>query len=466
MDSGQASASPGPSVSMISLGCPRTLVDSELHLGRLVQQGYRVVESAEGADVVIINTCAFIQDSIRESIDTVLKALELKRRGRVKAVIVAGCLVQRFKDGLIAELPEADGFVGVDGFDDIDRVVARALAGRPAASLRRRPQTLRWQEPLTREALTPPHYAYLKISEGCLKGCSFCVIPKIKGPLISRPIEALVDEAKGLVERRGVKELIVVGQDTSDYGVDRYGRPRIAELLSELARIRGLRWIRLLYCHPAGITEELIETMRGEPAICPYLDTAIEHADDGMLRAMNRPITQAGLRERLRALRAGIPGLTLRTSVIVGFPGETDEAFEGLLGFLREIRFERLGAFRYSREEGSASFRLPDQVPEAAAESRLARLMEQQQVIAAELNAALVGTVCEVLIDEPCPGEPGLYLGRTQADCPEVDGQVFVRSAGALSPGAFVPVEITDSYEYDLVGTALDAALTLQPRGA
>ena len=445
-------------VSLISLGCPRTLVDSELYLGRLQQAGFRVVEDVEGSDTVIINTCSFIQDSIKESIDTVLQAVELKKQGKLKAVVVAGCLVQRFKHDLVKELPDVDGFVGVDGFEDIETVMQRALRREPALSLRARPQVPHRGARVARTALTPSHYAYLKISEGCLKGCSFCVIPKIKGPLSSRPLEDVLTEATQLVEERGARELIVVGQDTSDYGVDLYRRPRIAELLAQLAKIRGARWIRLLYCHPHGISEELIATIRDEPAMCKYLDMAIEHADDAVLARMNRGITHAAIQETVSRLRAEIPGIALRTAVIVGFPGETDAAFETLLSRLRELRFERLGAFAYSLEEGSASFRFPDQVPEAVRHERLDRVMRVQQEIAADVNTGWVGRTCEAVIDERDPDDPHQYIGRTAADCPEVDGTVFVRSESPLAPGMFVPVCITDSYEYDLVGTACDAS--------
>ena len=445
-----------PRVSLISLGCPRTLVDSELYLGRLKQVGYDLADEVAGSDVVIINTCSFIQDAVKESVETVLQAVELKKQGKLKAVVVAGCLVQRFKQDLITELPDVDGFVGVDGFGEIETVLERALRGREAISLRRRPQVPHRGGRVPRAALTPPHYAYLKISEGCLKGCSFCVIPKIKGPLSSRALEEVVAEARQLIEERGVQELIVVGQDTSDYGVDRYGRPRIAELLAAVAKIRGVRWIRLLYCHPRGVTADLVQTIRDEPRICDYLDMAIEHADDAVLHGMNRGITQAQLRETIEALRGAIPGITLRSSVIVGFPGETETAFANLLGFLREVQFERLGAFTYSREQRSASFRFPDQVPEAIKQARLDRLMQVQRGIAAAVNARCLDETFEVLIDETDPSDSTLFLGRTRADCPEVDGTVFVRSQHPLRPGTFVPVRITDSYEYDLVGTVVN----------
>ena len=441
---------------MISLGCPRTLVDSELYLGRLKQVGFQVVDTPEQSDVAVINTCSFIQESIQESIDTILQAVALKKQGKLKAVIVAGCLVQRFKQGLIKELPDVDGFVGVDGFGEIDTVVQRALQGEHPQSLRPHPSVPHRGFQVARSPLTPSHYAYLKISEGCLKGCSFCIIPKIKGPLSSRPIEAVVAEAKQLIEERGVQELIVVGQDTSDYGVDLYGHPRIAELLAALAKLQGLQWVRLLYCHPRGVSGELIQTIRDEPRICKYLDMAIEHADDDVLARMNRGITQARLRQTMAQLREQVPGIALRTSIIVGFPGETDAAFENLLQFLEEVEFERLGAFMYSPEEGSAAFRFPDQVPTAVRQERFDRLMALQQTIATRINARMIGQRCDVIIDESDAHEATQYVGRTSADCPEVDGVVFVHSSQPLMPGAFVPVQITDSLEYDLVGTVIE----------
>ena len=442
-----------PTVHLTSLGCPRTLVDSEIYLGRLKDAGFAVVDNVERADVALINTCSFIQESTQESIDTVLDAIELKKQGKVKAVVVAGCLVQRFKERVTNELPEVDGFVGVDGFGDIDTVVRKALAGTPSSLIRRRPSVPHAGQP-SRVALTAPHYAYLKVSEGCLKGCSFCIIPKIKGPLASRSIEDLVEETKRLVEQRGVKELIVVGQDTSDYGVDRYGRPRIAELLQALGQVSGLQWIRLLYCHPRGITPELIEAIRDVPTVCKYLDMAIEHADDAVLSRMNRGVTQARLRDTIHALRREVPGIALRTSIVVGFPGETDAAFENLLAFLREVHFERLGAFRYSNEEGVAAFRYPDQVPAGVKEARYDRLMRLQQMLASEVNQQWLGRTCEVMIDEADPSDPAQFVGRSAADCPEVDGVVYVTSRTPLAPGQMVRATITDTYEYDLVARA------------
>ncbi len=455
------------SISMVSLGCPRTLVDSELLLGRLAHTGYRIADEVEGSDVALVNTCAFIEESIKESIDTILHLIELKKAGKIRAVIVAGCLAQRFKTELPQELQEIDGFVGVDGYTSIDRIVEEALQGRRPARMHARPASLGAGP---RVALTPNHYAYLKISEGCLRGCSFCIIPKIKGPLVSRPIESLVEEARQLVAERGVRELIVVGQDTSDYGRDLYGASRLAPLLDQLAQVDGLRWIRLLYCHPKGVTDELIEVIASRPTICKYLDMAVEHSEDRMLQLMHRGMTRQGLLDLIATLRARIPGIALRTSIIVGFPGETDEAFGGLLAFLREVRFERLGAFRYSHEEGTRSYTLPDQVPAAVMDRRFDELMQLQQELSTEWLTQWQGRRIDVIIDEsldsaaprsgripsavegePSPTDPQLFLGRSQADCPEVDGVVYVKGRD-LQPGWIVPVTITDTYEYDLVG--------------
>jgi ribosomal protein S12 methylthiotransferase len=335
--------------------------------------------------------------------------------------------------------------------------VEKALAGKRPSSLRRRPRTMQWEEGSPRAPLSPAHYAYLKVSEGCLKGCSFCVIPKIKGPLVSRPIESLIAEARALVQERGVKELIVVGQDTSDYGIDIYGHPRIADLLSALAKIDGLGWIRLLYCHPHGISRQIIDVIRDEPRICKYLDMAIEHADDKVLARMNRLSTQSQLRERVAQLRSEISGIALRTSVVVGFPGETEEAFETLLAFLQEIQFERLGAFTYSREEGSASYQFADQVPASVARKRHDRLMKAQQEIASSVSGRAVGKTLDVVIDEADSEDASQFIGRSAADCPDVDGVVFVKSEKKLAAGTWIKARITDSYEYDLVGECCSA---------
>lgn len=441
-------------VGMLSLGCPRTLVDSELLLGRLQRQGFGVAQELSDCDVAIVNTCAFIEESVKESIDAILDVVELKRQGKLRAVLVAGCLPQRYPCELYDELREVDGFLGVDGFDVVDQVVADALAGKRPSVVRKRPQVphVGWAD---RVALTPAHYAYLKISEGCLKGCSFCIIPKLKGPLRSRPQDDVVAEAQMLVQSRGCRELIVVGQDTSDYGVDLYGSPRLVALLDRLSQLDGVRWVRLLYCHPRGITEDLIELLAERPQLARYLDMAIEHSEDRVLARMNRGMTRAGLMGLITRLRSRVPNIALRTSVIVGFPGETEEEFEQLCAFLQWAKFDRLGAFMYARESGTASCALPDQVPEDVKRARYDRLMQAQQVIARELNERLIGTELLVHIDEPDSHDPHLWLGRGPADCPDVDGVVYVKGASGLQPGDFVRTRITDAYEYDLVGVPL-----------
>jgi len=402
------------------------------------------------ADVAIINTCSFVQESIRESIDAILDVLALKRQGKLRVVLVAGCLPQRYPLELYEELAEVDGFLGTDGFTDVDRVLAHVLDGQRPLAVRKRPQVPHFGL-AERVSLTPAHYAYLKISEGCLKGCSFCIIPKLKGPLRSRPVDDVVQEAQRLIQERGCRELILVGQDTSDYGVDLAGRPQLVELMDRLSRLEGVRWLRLLYCHPRGVSDDVIALIAERPTICKYLDMAIEHADDAVLQRMNRGMTRAGLETLIERLRARVPGIALRTSVIVGFPGETEAAFEGLCQFLQWARFERLGAFTYSREEGTASYGLADHVPDEVKQGRYQRLMALQQEIARDVNATLLGRELLVHIDELDAHDPQLALGRSAADCPEVDGLVYVKGA-SLRPGDFVSVRITDTYEYDLVG--------------
>lgn len=437
-------------IGMLSLGCPRTLVDSEVLLGRLKRQRYAVAEEVADCDVAIVNTCSFIAESVQESIESILDVVELKRQGKLRAVIVAGCLPQRYPVELYDELKDVDGFMGVDGFDVVDQVVADVLAGKRPSVIRKRPQVphVGFAE---RVALTPQHYAYLKISEGCLKGCSFCIIPKLKGPLHSRPLDDVVAEARMLVEERGCRELIVVGQDTSDYGVDLYGQPRLVELLDRLSSLDGVTWVRLLYCHPRGVTDGLMDLLATRPTLARYLDMAIEHSEDAVLQRMNRGMTRAGLASLIIKLRERVRGIALRTSVIVGFPGETAVEFEALCDFLRWAKFDRLGAFMYAREQGTASFNLPDQVPQEVKQSRYDRLMLVQQEIAREIQARQIGRELLVHIDEQDGHDPRLWLGRSHADCPDVDGVVYVKGAD-LTPGDFVLTRITDAYEYDLVG--------------
>jgi len=415
-----------PKVSVINLGCARNLVDAQIILGRLRSRGYPVCESGQ-AHTVIINTCCFIETARQETIDTILDVLDLKREGRLSKVILAGCLVQRYGRELLAELKDIDALVGVPLFVK-DRVQSQV-------------------------ALTPRHYAYVKICEGCQNCCSYCIIPKLKGPLTSRTIPSLVDELREL-DKCGVKEAILIGQDTSAYGIDLYGRPSLAVLLKELsAAVKDIARIRLLYLFPSRITDDLLATIASGERICKYVDLPLQHINSRILKAMHRPSTTDAIKRLIEKIRKKVPGVCLRSSFIVGFPGETDGEFEELLGFIRDVRFDRLGAFIYSREEDTVAYHIKPQIPAEVKQARYDLLMKEQQTISRRLQEDFVGKTVEVLIDERLPNEENIYSGRTEADAPEVDGQVFVSSSRALQPGDFVRARITDSTEYDLHGT-------------
>ncbi len=409
----------------MSLGCPRNLVDSEHLAADLRQKGYRISEVSH-ADIALINTCAFIEDAKKESIEAILSAIELKKQGKLKKVLVAGCLAQRYGRQLAKEFPEVDAFIG-----------KLPLAGKG-------------QE---REALTPSHYAYLKISEGCVHRCSFCAIPRIKGAYESLRLPKLLGRAKEL-DAAGVKELVVIGQDISGWGLDLFRQRRLPWMLSRLLKASPrVQWFRLLYLYPHPVIRDLLKLMQDEPRICRYIDIPVQHVSERILRAMRRGVTAVQVRRLIDMVRRELPDAALRTSVIVGFPSETRKEFSELLQFMRDTRFERLGAFIYSREEGTAAFALPGQVGQAEKQRRFDAVMQLQQEIATEVNAGFMGKVCRVLIDEKKGRE---YLGRTQYDAPEVDGMVYVRGARALAPGDMIDVRITDTLEYDLVGEALE----------
>lgn len=425
-------------VGIISLGCPRALVDSENILGQLKAKGYSISDKIEGSEVAIVNTCAFIKDAIEESIDTILDLIELKKEGKVRRIIVAGCLPQRYKSQLTDGLKEVDAFVGINGKNGTHS-----------------------KKKTNRVLLTPKHFAYLKISEGCLNRCSFCVIPYIKGPLKSRSLESIIDEAQGLLKENRIKELIVIGQDTSMYGVDIYKAPKIGELVKKLDGLEGLKWLRLLYSHPRGVTDELIQAIKDSTKVCRYLDIPVEHINDRILKMMHRGIDKKTIITLIEKIRRKLPGISLRTSIIVGFPGETDEEFKELLKFIDEAKFEKMGAFMYSREEGSPSYDFLGQVPQKIKEQRFDELMRLQQAISQEILKGYLNRTMEVVIDEIDENDPATYIGRTQYDAPEVDGVVYVKSnikyqISKLKIGEFVKVKIVDTYEYDLVGEAVN----------
>ncbi|HCI45317.1 MAG TPA: 30S ribosomal protein S12 methylthiotransferase RimO [Candidatus Omnitrophica bacterium] len=419
----------GRKVGVINLGCARNLVDSQTILGNLKRQGHRITTDVAGADMVVVNTCAFIEESKKESVDTILDLIELKKQGKLKKIVVAGCLAQRYSRELAEEFKEVDAILGVQKLDR-ENIPAQV-------------------------SLTPRHFAYLKICESCYNHCSFCIIPSIKGKFVSRSIESVVREVKQLDER-GVKEVNIIGQDITAYGMDIYREKALARLLKEIVAVtKNIRWVRLLYAFPAHVTDELIDTIAREERICKYIDIPLQHISDNLLQSMNRSITARQSVDLIKKIRAKIPGAHIRTSFIVGLPGETEENFQELMDFVRAMSFDRVGAFVYSREEGTPAYAMPGQVPDLVKRKRLNLLMALQREISQTNQKRKIGCKYDVLIDEAQEGEKGIYPGRTQYDAHEVDGVVYVHSTKELAPGDIVPVEITDSCEYDLVGNAL-----------
>jgi len=421
---------------VVTLGCSKNLVDSEHLMQQLQASGLAVVhESNESADVVLINTCGFIGDAKEESIETILTYVEAKRRGEVKKLYVFGCLAQRYKQELCEELPEVDGFFGVADFKKIVETVGGAY---------------RHEERTKRMVTTPPHYAYLKISEGCNWGCSYCAIPIIRGKHVSIPLEELLEETK-LLAARGVKELLVTAQDTTYYGFDLYHRRRLADLLNALSDVEGIEWVRLHYAYPAQFPDDVISVLRNNPKVCKYLDIPLQHVSNTVLKNMRRGIDGAQTRTLISTLRREIPSIAIRTTLIVGHPGEDEAAFDELVQFVRDMRFERLGVFCYSEEEGTYGAQyFPDIVPSSEKERRREYIMKIQADISHELNLAKVGHSFRTIIDR-CEG--GYYVGRTQYDSPEVDNEVLIpATGGALTIGNFYDIEVTTADEFDLYG--------------
>lgn len=432
----------------VSLGCPKNLVDSEKMLGTLALDGYTLVGDPDGADFVIVNTCGFIESSRAESKAVIREMLDLKRAGRTRGVIVAGCLPQRLGPALLDELPEIDHIVGVFGRDEINRVADHLIGGAREQRALFRPAPIAAMDDRSRLRITPRHYAYLKISEGCDRTCTFCAIPKMRGKHITKPIEMVVAEARELAGD-GVRELNLVAQDTTYYGLDLYGQVRLVELLRELETIDGIDWIRLMYLYPIHFTDELIDTIANSPKIVPYLDLPLQHINDAVLKRMQRRVNRSQTVELLEKLRTQIANVVIRTTFIVGFPGETDEQFAELADFAEDARFERLGVFTYSLEPGTPAVKLDGHLPESVKAERRDALMALQQPIAFEHAESLIGYELDVLIDEQ--SEEGGFIGRTFADAPEIDACVRVQAAD-LPIGEFSPVEITGRQGYDLVG--------------
>lgn len=445
-----------PTFAFISLGCPKNLVDSERMLGLLHLEGYTLQSDPVGTDFVVVNTCGFIERAREESFSIIREMLELKRRGGTGGVIVAGCLAEREKEALLARWPEIDQLVGVFGREEIARAADRLVGRLHEQRTVFRPASSVALDDRARLRITPRHLAYLKISEGCDRLCTFCAIPRMRGKHVSKPIEAVLAEARELAAD-GARELVVVAQDTTYYGLDLYGRPRLAELLRGLASVEGIEWIRLMYMYPMYFTDELLEVLRSEKRILPYLDLPLQHINDVVLRRMQRRVTRAEIEALIARLRGEIADLVLRTTMIVGFPGETEEQYEELEAFVREARFERLGVFTYSYEADTPSAKLPGHVEEQVKAERRDRLMRAQQEVAFAWARAQVGRRREVLLDAPLEGERDVWLGRSYSEAPDVDGVVYVTGRG-LAAGMLVPCEIVASQGYDLVAAPVGPA--------
>ncbi len=433
----------------VSLGCPKNLVDSERMLAVMQQGQFELVREPAGADLVVINTCGFIERARDESLGVIHEMLALKREGQVRGVLVAGCLAERQKDALLEQYPEIDAVLGVFGREEIARAAGRFVEGLDEQRSLFQPAPVRALSDRHRFRITPPHMAYLKISEGCDRLCTFCAIPKMRGTHASKPMEDIVLEAEELATG-GAREIIIVAQDTTYYGLDIYGQPMLAELLQRLEEVQGIDWIRLMYLYPMYFGEELIERIAASRKILPYLDIPLQHIDDVMLRRMARRVNRRDTEALLDRLRRAMPELVLRTTFITGFPGETEEQFEELVRFTREWRFERMGVFTYSDEPDTPAARLRPSVPPEEREQRRERLMEVQQEIAFQWNQRQVGRRLDVLLDVPLPEEKNVWIGRTYADAPDVDAAVYVTGPG-LRAGQIVPCEVVAFQEYDLI---------------
>lgn len=435
-------------VLFISLGCDKNLVDSEVMLGLLDQAKFQIVDDEAEADVIVINTCCFIHDAKEESIQTILEMAEYKKEGKLRALIVTGCLAQRYRDEILTEIPEVDAVLGTNGYDQIVDAIREALDGNGRVNV---PELDSLPVVKAKRLVTTGgHFAYLKIAEGCDKHCTYCVIPKIRGNFRSVPMEQVVAEAQSLAEQ-GVKELILVAQETTVYGKDLYGEKSLHKLLRELCKISKIRWIRILYCYPEEIDDALIRVIKEEEKICHYLDLPIQHASDDILKRMGRRTSKAQLIETIEKLRAEIPDITLRTTLITGFPGETKEQHEELMAFVDEMEFDRLGVFTYSPEEGTPAAVMDDQIPEEIKEERQAELMELQQEIVFARAEKMIGREVLVMIEGKVADE-NVYVGRTYQDAPNVDGLIFVQTDVELITGDFAKVKVTGALEYDLIG--------------
>ena len=436
----------------ISLGCSKNLVDTEVMLGELRAHGIELTTDPAQADILIVNTCAFIQSAKEESITTVLNMADYKESGRCRSLIVAGCLGQRYKQELLDELPEADAILGTGAWGRIMEAVEETLKGHRVV-IAGDDDTL-YDEKTPRIRTTPGYTAYVKIAEGCDNRCAFCAIPQIRGRFRSRRIEDICGEVRQLTEQ-GVREVVLIAQDSTLYGRDIYGKPSLARLLRELVKVPQLKWVRTMYCYPKFFTDELIDVYASEPKVCKYVDLPLQHADDAVLRSMNRPDTREQIEALLKKLRERIPGVTIRSTFIVGFPGETEEQFQNLKQFLKEQRLDKVGVFTYSREEDTAAYDMPDQVPEEIMQERYHDLMSMQSKISEEVNQGLEGKELEVLVEGRDEEQPSICVGRSYREAPDVDGQVYVENDKDSQPGDLIRIRVLQGFTYDIVGEAL-----------
>lgn len=435
-------------IGMVSLGCAKNQTDAEIMLGILAQNGHEIVTAPEIAEVIIVNTCGFITPAKQESIDTILEMARYKREGKCRLLIATGCLSERYNTEMKKEIPELDAVVGTGDFDKIEEIIEKTEQGGKVCLFGHQDYCL--PENLPRILSTPFYTAYLKIADGCDNNCTYCAIPKIRGHYKSRKMEDIIKEAERLAEN-GVKELILIAQDTTRYGIDLYGEPSLAKLLEELCKIEKIQWIRAHYYYTEAITDELIRVMAENKKICPYVDMPIQHINDNILRRMARRTNRREIEERIKAIRESIPDVVIRTSIIAGFPGETEEQFRELAEFIKKIKFDRMGVFAYSKEEDTPAFDFPDQIDDEIKEQRKERLMEIQQKISLENNKKKIGTVTEVLC-EGYDSDNFMYFGRSRGDSIDVDGKVYFAASDEVEIGEFVEVEILDADEYDLTG--------------
>ncbi len=437
-------------IGFISLGCSKNLVDTEVMLYNLHSAGFEITPNEEEAEIIVINTCGFIESAKREAIDNILDAAELKKWGKCRHIIATGCLVERYREDVMKELPEIDALVGVGSLDKIADACVAVMNGEKYTAFDDKEKSKLGGD---RIVTTEPHTAYLKIAEGCDNLCTYCAIPLIRGRLRSRAIEDIVAEARDL-EKMGVKELNLIAQDTTRYGLDLYGEYKLAELVRKITEGTGIPWIRLLYCYPDKITDELIAELRDNPRLVKYMDVPIQHISDSVLKRMNRHGDKQTIKDALSRLREGVPGITLRTTAMVGFPGETEADFEELCEFIKSEKFDRFGAFTFSPEEGTAAAELESQIDEQTKQDRYDIVMQTQLAVTDEKNAEKIGKVITVLCDG-YDTVAEVYYGRSEADAPDVDGKVYFKSKRKINTGAFVEVKITEALDYDLVGEAI-----------